>query len=197
VRLFVWAALLLTACSFEHGGLNAVRDAPRDVPPGDVRPPDGVPPEGLPAWTDIVIEAEDYTTKVDDTTYVWSEFQMQAGYSGTGYMQIPGNGALCTAQTIATGCASMQYSFSISVAGTYHIHARMLGLGSADNSVYWGLDNAPDPTGVGPTGDGAWHWVSSGNLSISAGTHSLGIWHREAGTRVDIVAVTQTATPPP
>jgi hypothetical protein len=195
---FAWA-LLLAACGFEHGQLGMVRDdAPLDgTRPIDGRPIDGTLLEGLPAWSDIVIEAEDYTTKVDDATYVWSEFQLVAGYSGTGYMQIPGNGSLCTASNIATGCAEMRYSFSIATAGTYHVHARMLGQGSADNSVYWGLDGVPDITGVGPAGDGAWHWVSSGNLSISAGTHSLDIWHREAGTRVDIVAVTMTATPPP
>lgn len=198
MRRFAWA-FLLSACSFEHGRVGTDRDdAPTDdTRPFDGPPSEGIPPEGLPAWADIVIEAEAYTTKVDDATYVWSEFQFEAGYSGTGYMQIPGNGALCTAQDIASGCAEMRYSFSIAMAGTYHVHARMLGQGSADNSVYWGLDGVPDTVGVGPAGDGAWHWVSSGNLSISAGTHSLDIWHREAGTRVDVVAVTMTASPPP
>ena len=175
----------------------------RDAPPDDTTviidgpPPEGIPPEGPPVWNDIIIEAEAYTSKVDVATFEWTETTTVMGYSGTSYMQIPGNGAGCGATTIGTVCSELRYSVSIPANGLYYVHARMYAVGSSDNSVFWGLDEVVDASPLQPTGDSTWRWVTTAPVAIGAGTHLLGIWHREAGARVDVVAITQTSTPPP
>jgi hypothetical protein len=51
---------------------------------------------------------------------------------------------------------------------------------------------------LAPTHDSMWHWVTStGTFTLPPGMHTLTLWQREAGARVDVVALTRSMMPPP
>jgi len=41
-----------------------------------------------------------------------------------------------------------------------------------------------------------WHWTTGDSFNFGAGPHTLHVWQREAGARVDIVPLTTSASPP-
>jgi hypothetical protein len=179
---------MLVACTFRHGT--------------DMAPPDAAVDSAVDTASaaPIVIEAEAYTIEIDGPTHAWTSTTTIAGFSGSAYMQCtPGTGNLCMNDgTLAACAASMKYAFTITAAATYHVHVRTLGTSSSDDSAWYGIDDVPAADALMFVADSTWHWMTGATTyPLLIGPHTLTIWQRECGARVDVVAVSPSATPPP
>jgi hypothetical protein len=148
----------------------------------------------------FVIEAESYTSMASpQAAYAWTAVTDVTGYSGSAFMQVlPANGTFCSDPTmLATCAASLTYDLSGVAAGTYYFHTRLYSMTMGDDSLWFGLDGVVIQPYLLPPVYNAWGWQTSASFAVAQGDHTLVIWQREAGERVDIVALTQSATPPP
>jgi hypothetical protein len=149
--------------------------------------------------TDVVIEAEDYDSIAAAGGHAWSSATDVPGYSGAAFMQCgPGTGATCTDTTMLDTCApEMKYGFTLAAPGQYWFQVRMWADTTSDDSIWYGLDGAVDPNPIDAPQDSTWHWNTGDSFNLVAGGHTLTLWQRECGARVDVVALTTTPTPPP
>lgn len=204
MRWAVWA-VLLSACGFQHGGLSTVRDAPDN----DVRlddgpvdgPPDGMPSEGPPQDVEMVIEAEKYDMLVVRGGHSWSAVTDVIGFRGSAAMQpLPDNGTPCVA-AVEVSCSELQYSIDIPRDDTYRVYVRIRSTNGGDDSVWYGFDGTARTNDIDPNQVyNQWLWrgdVVNPTVALTKGMHVLSLWYRETGIRVDQVAVSTNATPPP
>ena len=122
----------------------------------------------------------------------------EAGYSGPGYMEgLPNDGDTCSSTPPIACGATMDYDFTVTVPGNYYVHFLQSSPGTADNSLHWGIDGGYVET-INPTTIGSWLWETGGvqTGSLTAGTHTLKVWMREDGTRIDKIVIDLSATPP-
>ena len=124
-----------------------------------------------------------------------------------------GSGYLVAAESscFVPVCGGVEYDFSVSTAGSFHVHMRTLASGNGSNSFYWSLESrssAPEPVfepiattpinqGVPPSGE--WTWVFSNtqySVELGAGDYSLILSVREAGVEIDRIAISDSSTPP-
>ena len=87
----------------------------------------------------------------------------------------------------------LDYNVNFSSSGTYYIWCRMIGPNSSDNSVHVGLNGTPATyggTGLN-AGSTSWAWENQVGGTVvsmnvpSAGNHTLNIWMREDGVKID------------
>ena len=82
-----------------------------------------------------------------------------------------------------------EYSFNVSKSGTYYIWGRVLAPHAGANSFYVSTDNGNDVTwGIPITTN--WDWDEAISVYFAAGQHTLTIKHREYGTQLDRILVT-------
>ena len=157
----------------------------------------------LGAWsqaqTSFAFEAEYYTTKssLDAGAHNWTLSTTEACYSGAGYMEGTPNDTTC-ANTPPTACgADMTYEFTVTVSGTYDVHFLVSSASGSDDSLHWGIDGSWLETKITNTALGSWVWETGGvqTPSLTAGTHTLNVWMRESGEKIDKIVINQSATP--
>jgi predicted small lipoprotein YifL len=165
--------------------------------------PDGQPDaaeSAAPATISITIEAELLSSTTQAGGHSWTSITNEPGYSGTSYMQcLPADGKDCLDIGQAQRCGpSLVYQLTITQPDAYFVHARMLGRTPNDDSIWYAIDGTLDSNRLTVDGDGSWHWrTGSRSYSLASGAHTLIFWQREAGARVDVVAVTNSAQTPP
>ncbi len=151
------------------------------------------------AQTPIVLEAEAYTQNLSPrSSHDWSFSNITSGFSGLGYMEAtPNNGA-----NIAAGSNSPELQFTANFAnsGTHYIWIRGYGASVNDDSIHVGIDGASS-VAMTLTTTGAWQWSNSlqssgvATLNVpSAGNHTINVWMREDGMRIDRVLLTTLST---
>jgi len=154
----------------------------------------------------VVIEAEHFDQTISRSSHNWLLNTSQTGFSGSGYMEaLPNTGA-----NINTGYTTTSPEFIFKVqfttTGTYYVWVRGAALSGSDDSCHAGLD------GVGPASadriDGFgtdWTWKRDTMDSAPAmlvinttGLHTIHLWMREDGLRVDRVLLrkSSSSTPP-
>jgi hypothetical protein len=193
----LWWVVALAACGFHHGtatpGGDAASDSAHDSATGSA---DAALPDAMADL--ILIEAENYATK-HDTVSNWSLQNSIAGYTGTGFMECgPGNGTFCPNDANLDNCAaSMQYTFTIGVGATYYVHARMYAISASEDTIWYGIDNVPAPNAINVAQDSSWHWPDGAMAyPLAPGPHSLTVWQRECGAKIDALAITGGAAYP-
>lgn len=147
--------------------------------------------------TGAVFEAEAFDARNDRGQADWQAVSSMPGmvFSGDGGLQAqPVNAARAN----AADASSVRYNVTLDEAGSYYFHVRGAGSNDARNSVFIGLN----PDGANATllhlPVGGLDWATSrGGIALSAGNHTLAVFVREAGTVIDRVALTTSATPPP
>jgi hypothetical protein len=196
--------LLLVGCSFSPGTLPEVRrdaDAVDDVGTDMAPPPDAmIDAVSLDAQTDFIIEAESFTTEVDGTApgqeCTWELESSVANYSGQAFMRVvPASGRTCNLAN--NECAQLIFNVSITVPTTYYVHVRVMGTGSSDNSMHYGVDGTPEASYLTLPMDSTWTWLTGQSFMLATGAHTLHLWQRESGARADVIALTTSASPPP
>lgn len=153
----------------------------------------------------ISIEAENFDNKVSQGGHDWVEATATSGYSGVAYMlSTPDNGANVNTGYISTS-PRLDYKINFVKTGTHYLWMRThKGTAATDDSFHAGLDGIALSTSdriqaANPSGE--WVW---GNGDIDAnvvtinvttvGEHTLNIWMREDGSKLDKLVITTSAT---
>lgn len=148
---------------------------------------------------ELILEAEADSSTTKPAAHQWSVATDVAGYTGAGFMQcLPDNGVSCAVLAQVPLCAaSLVYAVTIAQPGSYFFHVRTLARTRTQDSLWYGLDGVIEPSSMDVPEDGAWHWSTGASFALTAGPHTLHVWQREAGVRIDRIALTTSATPPP
>jgi len=150
----------------------------------------------------VVMEGEHFHTAVPRTGKSWTPDTQQPGYVAESAMFVqPNNGGL-TDNNYATTSPEMQYEVLFTTTGTYYLWARGWAANGNDNSLHMGLDNQAVATAAKmnlPT-YGAWTWFNRQNTNVTAtlvisttGLHTINVWMREDGFRLDRLLLTTNA----
>jgi hypothetical protein len=149
----------------------------------------------------VSIEAEDFNNNVTVGSYRWNLITSPAGCSGGYAMQaLPDNGALVDTGYI-TGSPRLDFRVNFVKTGIHYIWVRGYKTGSTDDSLHAGLDglavSSCDRISNLPT-TGSWVWTSTtidsnsrATFNVSSiGIHTVNIWMREDGFRIDKIILT-------
>ena len=145
----------------------------------------------------VVFEAEHFSTNTARASHTWDLTSDGAAAGAQCMLSNPNNGANVNTGYV-TGSPQLDFPVKFTTTGTYQVWIRGLGAGTADRTVHAGLD------GVGPTTSDrisgfstAYAWSRStldgpvATISVtSAGVHTVNLWMREDGFRVDRILLT-------
>ncbi len=118
------------------------------------------------------------------------------GYVGSGYLSAWPDVDQIYTQTFTTTSPRLEYSLNFTTTGTYYVWVRGYAPNGAGDSVYVRLDDQPvmNLTGLPPQ---QWAWANSswpGQRVIfevtEPGEHTLFLWQREDGLRLDRIILT-------
>jgi hypothetical protein len=153
----------------------------------------------------VVMEAEHFRTTDTGTG------------SGLGKYWVPdstvgavGQGALAASPNTGVNLAlsptgaRLTYDVNFSTPGTYYVWVRGIGASANDDSVHVGLDGFATTTNSGSgltgfsSGQFSWWGTSNGNSPTTvqvptAGVHTVSIWMREDGVRIDRVVMSSSS----
>ncbi|HKS29833.1 MAG TPA: S8 family serine peptidase [Pyrinomonadaceae bacterium] len=147
----------------------------------------------------VVIEAENYHQVVNRNSKSWTLTTDRAGYVGSGAMFSGPDTNVQLSTGYTNTSPELRYQVEFAAAGTYYVWLRAWANDTSDNSVHVGLDGqavtTADHISVGSYG--AWTWVRStmdgpvATINVnSAGLHTINVWMREDGLRVDRLLLT-------
>ncbi len=161
----------------------------------------------------IVFEAENFTANLSPQTPVggvphsWTFGTATTGYSGSGYMEATPNSGNPGGNADANS-PQLQYTVTFSFNGPnsptsnvpYYIWVRGFGATASDDSVFVGIDGGA-AVPITLTTDGVWNWSNTlqtgGAAQIvvpTSGTHTINVWMREDGIKLDRILLTSDAT---
>ena len=149
-----------------------------------------------------VFEAENFDANISPrSSHEWDPGSSVAGFSGTGYMEaLPNNTA-----NLAAGITSPELQFTINFAstGTHYVWVRGYATANTDDSIYVGIDGGSATAAALTLSPpySVWQWSNTlsvggaGSISVgSTGNHTVSLWMREDGMRIDRVLLTTNAT---
>jgi hypothetical protein len=157
----------------------------------------------------IGFEAESVTPSnnipkyVDGIYHSWNfnNWPDKPGYYGTGGMQAwPLNVHKCITQNYKNLSPEMRYQLLFPETGTYYVWVRGWANNDQENSVHIGIDHQeiPSSANINASNSPGWKWTGSrmdgqrASISISnIGQHTVNVWMRENGYRVDRVIFTK------
>jgi subtilisin family serine protease len=154
----------------------------------------------------VVIEAENYYQVVNRNGKSWSLSTDRAGYVGSAAMFSGPDTNVQLSTGYTTTSPELRYQVEFATAGTYYVWLRAFARDTSDNSVHVGIDGqaatTADHISIGTYG--AWAWVQStmdgpvATINVSsAGLHTINVWMREDGLRVDRLLLTTSSTNKP
>ncbi len=154
-----------------------------------------------PAWgalpdvppTGAYIEAEDYVSMGAANPWAWNVQSSVGGYQGTGYLYTTTGGT----GTQPNG-SRIDFPVNFTASGTYQMWLRardQAGSGGGD-STFWGIDGQVIGALTEAT-DNTWSWTTglqngTNQTTISAGSHTINLWPREAGQHTDSIFIIRT-----
>ncbi len=143
----------------------------------------------------VVIDAEHYNSKVPRNGQDWVLKTTTTGYAGSGYLEALPNTGISYNTGYVTSSPELVYNVQFATTGTYYVWVRGIGATGSDDSLHAGLDgtgpaSADRISGIGTT----WNWkrdtmdAAPATLVIaSPGLHTIHLWMREDGLKVDKV----------
>jgi hypothetical protein len=144
-----------------------------------------------------VIEAEHFAEKIDRSERTWLTTTILSGYVGPGYLSaLPDiDQQFTTAYT--TTSPELHYTINFTTTGVYTVWLRGYVSNAAGDSLYVALDNQPVATTLTGFVPGQWSWANSdaqGSMVTievaEPGVHTLHLWQREDGLRLDRIVLT-------
>jgi hypothetical protein len=148
----------------------------------------------------VSIEAENYNANVSQGGNSWTAFTGVAGYSGAGALEASPNIGNTRSTDYATNAPRLDYSINFNKTGTHYVWVRMSSPSGTDDSIHVGLDGAAPITSQHMTGGSAtaWSWerytFNQGralfDVAAPGGVHTLNVWMREDGVRIDKIVLT-------
>ncbi len=137
----------------------------------------------------VVLEAENYTNNEG----AWLAQTQIAGFAGDSYLTTVSNTDYLYPNTTSS---LLQYQLNVTTEGVYTLWLRGYGADAADDSVYVNLDKQPPlpVTGFKPQ---SWSWAGRtlqdtpvSFMITDPGLHTLNLWIREDGLRLDRILLT-------
>ncbi len=147
----------------------------------------------------VVLEAENFSVNNSPRSgHDWTHGQSVPGFSGSGYMEsLPNNTA-----NLAAGATSPELQFAVTFqgSGVRYVWLRGHAATGNDDSAHVGLNGAGSAAFTLSQYD-AWQWsntlqggAAGGSITVpSAGTHTVNLWMREDGLRIDRIILTTNA----
>ena len=154
----------------------------------------------------VTIEAERYDVRIPRSGQDWVTESALAGYSSTGYVHAMPNLGVNINTGYVTTSPELVYNVGFTTPGTYYVWVRGQADTTSDDSVHVGLDGVGVPT-ADRIGDfpATWGWLRDtmdavpATLTITTpGLHTIHLWMRQDGLRVDqiLLRLDSSATPP-
>ena len=152
----------------------------------------------------VVLEAEDFTAQIGRSDRGWLTQTVLSGYVGSGYLNTMLDTGWLFTTTYTTTSPEVRYTINITTTGTYYLWLRGYASDGGGDSVYVGLDGqlGTAVTGFAPR---KWDWANETTPSgtpvmlqiTEPGLHTLQVWQREDGVRLDRILLTidDTYTP--
>jgi hypothetical protein len=144
------------------------------------------------------MEAENFTGRVDRNSQSWVLRSNVTGYMGAGFMVAePGRPLIDT--NFATTSAELQWRVNFETAGTYRVWLRGLAGNTSSDSVHVGLDGqavaSADRMTLATLNAFTWFQTTMdgpvATINVpTAGLHTVNVWTRESGFRVDRLLLT-------
>jgi len=188
------------------GGARANGDAPTAVHERFTQSEQAASNAFLEQGGQVVIEAEHYDGHISRGGKAWVLHTDHAGYLGSGAMVAePDTGSLINRGYQATS-PELQYQVQFTTPGTYYVWVRAWADDDNDNSVHVGLDGQAVASAdrVSTNHYGGWVWFDStmdGAAAMlvvtSAGLHTVNVWMREDGFRLDRLLLTTSSAEVP
>ena len=141
----------------------------------------------------VVIEAEHYQAKIPRNGQDWVIERAISGFSKTGYLtSLPNSGTMYNTDYV-TKSPEVVYNVNFTTTGTYYVWVRGSGASGNDDSLHAGVDGSgpasADRIGGFPS---SWTWkrdtmdgVPATLVVTSPGLHTIHLWIREDGFRID------------
>jgi hypothetical protein len=156
----------------------------------------------------VVMEAENFSENTPVGDVMWALTDSPEDFSGEGAMMAVTGGAFATKESAMEGSAIMTYKINFTESGIHYIWARACRMvGPSDDSYHAGIDGVIGVNGEMLTfhttdfENGTWGWINyrnniePGYVEIpSAGVHTLDIYIRENGFRIDKIILTPSDT---
>lgn len=148
-------------------------------------------------------EAENFRENIPRSGFTWQFGTTLAGFRGSGFMQVPTTGGAFDPPYASTS-PELRYRVAFPTAGLYYLWIRGYGGNGNDDSIHAGLDNNPEEASVmtcqGWSQPFLWSWcktrstpagLQNATLYVAtSGLHTVKLWMREDGFRVDQILLT-------
>ncbi len=142
----------------------------------------------------LVLEGERADEKIGRGGKNWTPETSKSGYSGSGYVRALANTGTQINTGYTTTSPELVFRVRVTKTGKYYVWIRGLADSGSDDSLHAGLDGAGPSTADRITGfTTSWAWKRAtmdasapATLTISSpGVHTIHLWMREDGLRVD------------
>ena len=140
------------------------------------------------------MEAEHFDLNTPRSAHDWTLATARAGFRGEGYMHVLPNSGLSLNSGYTTTSPELVFNVNFTATGIYYVWVRGAGDSGTDDSCHAGVEGAGPASadrisGLTTTG---WAWKRDtmdgvpATLSIATpGVHTIHLWMREDGLRVD------------
>ncbi|NDV63406.1 hypothetical protein G0Q06_13150 [Puniceicoccales bacterium CK1056] len=144
----------------------------------------------------VTIEAEHFSESIPLLGKEWTPV-FNSGATGTDALNaiqaLPNNSGIVS---IENGVL-VDYNVDISLGGTYYIHVLGAGPNSSSNSLFVSVNQSMNQAQVIHLPEVDFSWARATTpFNLVAGSHRISIWMREAGSIVDRILLTTSATSP-
>ena len=155
----------------------------------------------------VVMEAENFSENTPNGDVMWAITDSPEDFSGESAMMAVTSGPFASKDDAMENSAIMSYKINFTQTGIHYIWARASRTGGGDDSYHAGIDGV-----IGDNGEmltfhetdfdyGTWGWINyrnnvePGYVEIpSEGIHTLDIYIRENGFRIDKIILTPSDT---
>jgi hypothetical protein len=131
----------------------------------------------------VTVEAESGTLTSPMASH--NDFDTPLAFNGNYIWTPPGTGT----NTNGNPTAKATYSVSLANATTYTLWVRMYGA-TGNNDTFWQSLDGGTKTALIPGTLGSWVWTKGASWTVTAGTHSLVLGHRDEQARADQIILT-------
>ena len=145
----------------------------------------------------ISIEAEHFHANTAQGKYAWVA-DKKSDFSGEGALRAVPEDKVNLKTAYDAKSPRLDYQVKFNSAGTYYVWVRGFGQSGGSNSVHVGLDGQAVPTAenvsIPVTGNYAWTDGLSRTIEVTApGVHTVNVWMRESGSRIDKLVLSSDA----
>jgi subtilisin family serine protease len=163
-----------------------------------------VAPAYVESGGSVVIEAETADAAIARSDHRWAVSTTKDGYVGPGYRSARHDVGLLIPADEVSRAPELRYRVRFATPGTYRVYARLYGASSASDSLHVGVDGRVTAPGLSVgTRLGRWTWASRRTDGIAAtvkvttaGVHTIHVWMREDGVRLDRLVLTLSGAAP-